>query len=335
MKRIIAFLLSALLILSLAACGGTAAGAGAPGESAAAASSVQIRIAGLKGPTSMGLVKVMEDAESGAAAGNYAFSLFGSADEVTPKLIQGELDMAALPANLAAVLYNNTDGAIRVLAVNTLGVLDIVEKGSSVQSIADLKGRTIYATGKGSTPEYTIRHILSESGIDPDKDVTLEFRSEPTEVVSLLSAEGEAVAMLPQPYVTAALGKVEGLRIAIDLNEAWNALDTGSLLITGVMAARADFIEQNKAAVDAFLKEYEASVGWVIADPADAAALIEKFDIAKAAAAEKALPFCNLTFLAGSDMTAPLGGYLEVLYGQNPKAVGGKLPAENFYYTGK
>ena len=335
MKKVIAILLSAFLILSLASCGSTAGEAPVSAETAAGNSAkTTIRIAGLKGPTSMGLVKVMEDAAGGNAAGDYVFSLFGSADEVTPKLIQGELDMAAIPANLASVLYNNTDGAICVIAVNTLGVLDIVEKGDTVQSIADLKGRKIYATGKGSTPEYTIRYVLSENGIDPDTDVTLEFRSEPTEVVSLLTAEENAVAMLPQPYVTAALGKVESLRIAIDLNEEWDRLETGSRLITGVMAARTDFVEQNRAAVDAFLAEYEASIWWVGSDPAGAATLIEKFDIAKAAVAEKALPYCNITFLSGSEMKEALGGYLDVLYAQNPKSVGGKLPGESFFHIG-
>jgi len=340
MKKTVSILLSALLVLSLAACGSSTAASGTQGQTSpasaeSAAEKTTIRIAGLKGPTSMGMVKLMEDAANDNASGNYVFSLFGSADEVTPKLIQGELDMAAIPANLAAVLYNNTDGAIRVLAVNTLGVLDIVEKGNTVQNIADLKGKMIYATGKGSTPEYTLRHILSENGIDPDNDVTLEFKSEPTEVVSLLTAEENAVAMLPQPYVTAALGKVEGLRIAIDLNEAWNSLNSESKLITGVMVARTDFIEQNNAAVDAFLKEYEDSINWVNANNADAAALIEKFDIAKAAVAQKALPYCNITFLAGKEMTAPLYGYLNVLHDQNPKAVGGKLPGENFCYGAK
>lgn len=337
MKKLFAFLLLAALVLSLAACGSsnTASGSAADTAAAGTVSKTPIRIAGLKGPTSMGMVKLMEDASAGTAAGEYTFSLHGSADEVTPKLVQGELDMAAIPANLAAVLYNNTGGAVRVMAVNTLGVLYIVEKGETVTDIASLKGKTVYATGKGSTPEYTLRFLLEQNGLDPDKDVTLEFKSEPTEVVSLLASASEGVAMLPQPYVTVAQTKVEGLRTAIDLTKAWDSLGLDSQLITGVLVGRTDFIEKNPEAVAGFLNEYKASVDWVLANSDSAAELMEKFDIVKAAVAKKAIPGCNLTFLAGPDMVKPLSGYLETLFGQNPKAVGGKLPDDAFYYTGE
>ncbi len=201
MKKLIALALSlALAASALAGCGASgsssSASASLPASSGAASSSAvekvslepaDIRIAGLKGPTSMGMVKLMEDAENGEAANNYTFTIAGSADEVTPKLIQGEFDIAAVPANLASVLYNNTEGAVKLLAVNTLGVIYIVEKGDSVQSLADLKGKTIYATGKGSTPEYALNYILSENGIDPAADVTVEWKTEPTEVVQLLA----------------------------------------------------------------------------------------------------------------------------------------------------
>ena len=231
MKKAISLILAlALIVMAFAGC------AAQPKEE-----DVTIRIGGLKGPTSMGLVKVMEDNENGAAANDYAFTIAGSADEVTPKLIQGELDIAAVPANLASVLYNNTDGAVQLLAVNTLGVIYIVEKGETIQSVADLAGKTIYATGKGSTPEYALRYILAENGIDPDQDVTIEWKSEPTEVVSTLAATDGGVAMLPQPFVTVAQGTVEGLRIAVDLTQAWDALENGSMLITGVLLVRRDF----------------------------------------------------------------------------------------------
>ncbi|MDO5445005.1 MAG: ABC transporter substrate-binding protein [Eubacteriales bacterium] len=321
MKKLIAFILSVLVL------------AGAFSFTALADDST-IRIAGLKGPTSMGLVKLMEDSENGISANSYEFTLAGSADEVTPKLIKGELDIAAVPANLASVLYNNTDGAVKLLAVNTLGVLYILEKGDSVSSVADLKGKTIYATGKGSTPEYTLRYILQENGIDPDKDVVIEFKSEPTEVVALLSQAESGIAMLPQPYVTVAQGSVEGLHIVIDLTDAWNKLDNGSMLITGVIVGRSDFIDSHKDAVDSFLEEYRESADYAVNNTAETAQLIEKYGIVKAAVAEKALPFCNLTFMAGDEMIAPLSGYLQTLFDQNPKAVGGKLPGEDFFYLG-
>jgi NitT/TauT family transport system substrate-binding protein len=291
-----------------------------------------MRIAGLKGPTSMGMVKLMQDAEDGTAKNNYTFTIAGSADEITPKLTQGELDIAAVPANLAAVLYNNTKGAVQLLAVNTLGVIYIVEKGDSVQSLADLKGKTIYATGKGSTPEYALKYILSENGIDPDKDVTIEWKTEPTEVVQTLAQADGAIAMLPQPYVTVAQGQVEGLRVAVDLNQAWSDLDNGSLFLTGVLVVRTEFAKEHPEQIDAFLKEYEASTQWVNANVADAAQLVEKYDIVKAAVAEKAIPACNITYLAGQQMKDATTGYLQVLFDQNPKSVGGQLPDDGFYY---
>ena len=324
MKTAISLILAlALIVMAFAGC------AAQPKEE-----DVTIRIGGLKGPTSMGLVKVMEDNENGAAANDYAFTIAGSADEVTPKLIQGELDIAAVPANLASVLYNNTAGAVQLLAVNTLGVIYIVEKGETIQSVADLAGKTIYATGKGSTPEYALRYILAENGIDPYKDVTIEWKSEPTEVVSTLAATDGGVAMLPQPFVTVAQGTVEGLRIAVDLTQAWDALENGSMLITGVLLVRRDFAEQHPQAIANFLKEYEASTKYVNENNADAAQLIEKFDIVKAAVAEKALPYCNITYIAGADMKAPMDGYLKVLFDQNPASVGGTLPDSDFYYEG-
>lgn len=324
MKKTVSLLLAlALIVMALAGC------AAQPKEE-----DVTIRIGGLKGPTSMGLVKVMEDDETGASANDYAFTIAGSADEVTPKLIQGDLDIAAVPANLASVLYNNTEGAVQLLAINTLGVIYIVEKGETLTSIADLAGKTIYATGKGSTPEYALRYILSENGIDPDRDVTIEWKSEPTEVVSTLATAEDGIAMLPQPYVTVAQGSVEGLRIAIDLTEAWDALDNGSMLFTGVLLVRKDFAESHPQAIADFLKEYEASTAYVNENTADAAQLIEKFDIVKAAVAEKALPYCNITYIAGADMKAPMDGYLKVLYDQNPASVGGTLPGDDFYYEG-
>ena len=293
---------------------------------------VTVRIAGLKGPTSMGLVQVMEQAAEGKTANPYDFVIAGSADEITPKLVKGELDMAAIPANLASVLYNNTQGEIRLLAVNTLGVLYIVEKGSAVQSWEDLRGRTIYATGKGSTPEYTLRYLLQAHGLNPDQDVTLEWKSEPTEVVSLLQNAETGVAMLPQPYATVAQTSVEGLHTVLDLTAAWDELDNGSALVTGVLVVRKDFADVHPEAIRSFLKEYEASVSFVNTETAEAAQLIEKYGIVKAAVAQKALPYCNITFVSGRDMQPLVEGYLKVLYDQNPKAIGGELPAASFYY---
>lgn len=296
---------------------------------------VTIRLGGLKGPTSMGLAKLLTDAGEEKSESRIEYTLAVTADELTPALIQGNLDMAAVPSNLASVLYNKTEGQISVLAVNTLGVLYIVDKEGSVHSFADLKGRTIYATGQGATPEYTLKYLLRQNGLDPEKDVTLEFKSEPTEIVSIMkSTDGEVVAMLPQPFVTVASSNVEGLNIALDLNAEWNALNNGSSLVTGVLVARNDFLEKNPEAVATFLSEYQASTAYANSNVGEVSKMIEALDIVKAAIAQKALPQCNITYLDGADMKEAVSGYLQILYDQNPQSIGGTLPADDFYYDG-
>lgn len=321
MKKLLVLLVLVAMTISLFACVGTEA------------EKETIRIAGLKGPTSIGLVKVMKDNADGNAANKYEFTIAGSADEITPKLNKGELDMAAIPANLASVLYNNTNGAIKVLAINTLGVLYIAEKGDTVKSVADLKGKTIYATGKGSTPEYTLRYILSKNGVDPDNDVTIEWQSEPTAVVPLLKANDNAIAMLPQPYVTVAQSNVEGLNIALNLTDEWGKIEGSGALVTGVLVARTEFVEKHPDAVKKMLNEYAASSEYVNANIDDAAALVEEFDIFKAAIAKKAITYCNIKVITGDEMRTSLSSYLAVLFEQNAKAVGGKLPDDAFYYV--
>lgn len=296
-----------------------------------------VNVMALKGPTAMGMVQLMDNAEAGLVNGNsYTFTIAASADEVTPKLVQGEADIAAVPANLASVLYNNTEGQVQVLAINTLGVLYIVENGDSVQTVSDLAGKTIYASGKGSTPEYALNYILSENGIDPEADVTIEWKSEHSECVAALASDEDGIAMLPQPFVTTAQTQNENLRIALDLTKEWDALqadaETPSALLTGVVVVRTAFAEEHPEAVNAFLDSYRESVDYVNANVTDAAALIEKYDIVTAAVAEKALPYCNITFIEGSEMQEKLSGYLNVLYEQNPTSVGGALPADDFYY---
>ena len=337
LKNILALCLTLALVFALAACGQKADEPDEQDEQQTEQEEftpASYSIAALKGPTAMGLVKLMRDSESGETSGNdYTFTLAGSADEVTPALIKGELDMACVPANLAAVLYNKTEGEIEVLAVNTLGVLYIVENGESVRSMADLKGKTIVAAGKGSTPEYALRYLLAENGIDPDSDVTIDWKSEHSECVAALASGQATIALLPQPFVTVAQGKIEGLRMALDLTKEWDALGNGSSLITGVIVARRAVVEENPAAVNEFLKDYAASVDWVNASTADAAALIGEYGIVDAAVAEKALPYCNIVCLTGTDLLEALPGYLEVLYNASPAAVGGEMPDNSFYFA--
>ena len=330
-KKGLALCLALLMTASLAACGGGKEPPAPPQEDEAE-TPVTVRVAALKGPTAMGLVKVMHDDPHSALGPSYAFTLAGSADEVTPALIQGELDAACVPANLASVLYNQTEGEIVTLAVNTLGVLYLVEKGNAVQSLADLKGKTIVAAGKGSTPEYALRYLLQENGIDPDGDVVIDWKSEHSECVAALASGAATIALLPQPFVTVAESKIEDLRMALDLNQEWDALDNGSGLITGVVVARKAFVEEHPTAVATFLDDYAASVDWVNENTADAAAFIGEYGIVDAAVAEKALPYCNIVCITGSEMKEKLSGYLQVLLEGNPKSVGNAVPEDGFYY---
>ena len=294
-----------------------------------AAEEAAIQVGALTGPTAMGMVKLLEDGKD-----TYEPTILGAADELVPLILQGKVDIASVPANLAATLYNKTEGGVTVLAVNVLGVLYIGEyNGDSVQSLADLKGRTIYATGKGSTPEYFLRYVLLQNGIDPDKDVTLEWKSEPSEVVALLNAEQAGIAMLPQPYVTAAAAQLgEGFRVALSVSDEWAKLDNGTLCTTAVVLARKEFVEQNPQAVALFLEELAASVSWVNENVAEAAQLCGDYGIIKAPVAQKAIPQCNLVCLTGTEMRQALSGCLNVIFEQNPKAVGGALPEADFYY---
>ena len=353
MKKLTSMLLALALALSLAACGGAASSSVAssaasseavPEAASEAASSEEakelsttdaLRIAGLKGPTTMGLVNLLSMEEDGTASMDYDLQLYGAADEIVPLLMKGELDMAAIPANLAATLYQKTEGGIQAVAVNTLGVLYVVEKGGdTIQSMADLAGRTILSTGKGTTPEYVLRYLLTKNGIDPDKDVKIEYYSEASEVTAQMAAtKKDAIAVLPQPYVTAAQMKDSDLRVVLDLTKEWNKV-CETQLITGVTVVRTAYAEDHPEEVINFLKDYQKSVEAANNDIGGTAALCEKVGVvAKAAIAKKALPKCNIVYRIGDEMKADVNAYLQVLYDASPAAVGGKLPDGNFYYT--
>ena len=290
------------------------------------------RVAGMKGPTAMGMVKMMSD-DAGAT---YDFNVIVAIDEINAKLVKGELDIAAVPANVASVLYNKTQGKLQVLAINTLGVLYIVENGDSVKSIEDLRGRTIYSAGKGATPEYALNYVLSANGIDPAKDVTIEFKSEQAECLSALLANEGSVAMMPQPFVTTAQTKAEGIRVALDMTQEWAKLqenaENPSAMLTGVVVARKEFVENNPEAVNAFLDSYKASVDFTNANVEEAAKIIASYDIIPEGVAKKAVPHCSIVCIEGAEMQTKLSGYLNVLFEQNPAAVGGALPNDDFYY---
>lgn len=292
-----------------------------------------IKVAALKGPTAIGMVYMMQQAKEGKSANRYDFTIAAAADEFTASLIKGDIQIAALPCNAAATLYNKSGGKIKIIGINTLGVLYILDTGSSVQNVSDLKGKTIYTTGKGTTPEYTLRYLLKSAGLDPDQDVTIEFKSEAAEVAALLAGnEQETIAMLPQPYVTTVTMNNDKARIALDVTKEWERLaGSDSTVVTGVVAVNADYYNAHRAAVDKFVEEYKISVNYVNANVDAAAQLVEDFNIFKAAVAKKAIPYCNITYVDGSQMKTKVEKYLQVLFNENPNAVGGKMPEDNFY----
>lgn len=330
MKKLIALLLCALL-LSLAACTAKPV----PSQTDAAQDGIfapaNFCIYSLKGPTSMGLVKLLDDNDKGSSANSYEANMVTGADEVTAALVSGKADIAMLPANAAATLYQKA-GGFTVVAVNTLGVLYLMENGNTIRSFEDLAGKTVYLTGKGTTPEYALRYLLAAHGIE--EQVTLEFKTEATEIVAAMTADVAAIGLLPQPFAASALMQNEKLRIALDLNEEWAAVSTDSSMVTGVTVIRNEVLEAYPAQVKAFLTEYAASIDYVNQNPAEAAQWIEALGIVgKAAIAEKALPYCNLVCLTGTEMKTVLSGYLQTLFDRDPDAVGGAMPDDAFYDT--
>ena len=315
MKKCIVILFSILSIFSLCAQ-----------PVAEETEAVTLNIAALKGPTATGMVKMME-----TSGDSYTFTLEGSPDAITPRIAKGEIDIAAVPANLAAVLYNNTKG-VKVIAVNTLGVLYLVGNGEvEINRREDLLGKTIYSAGKGSTPQYALESILSALNLEEGKDVFVEWKSEHAECVAALLSDTESIAMLPQPFATSALMQNKSLSIVLDLNELWESIN-GSPLITGCLIARSEVLEKYKEAVESFLSLYSSSVDWVNSNNAEASLLIEKYGIIKAAVAAKALPYCNIVCMRGEEMKKALNIYYNSLYSLNPKSVGGSIPSEEIYF---
>lgn len=334
--------------LALSACSATgtsaepsvtsAASVSASSTTTPSATKETVTIASLKGPTTMGLVGLMDQAAAGTADENYQVTTYGTADEIVPQVVQGTVDIALVPANLAAVLAaktKGTDKAVEVLAINTLGVLNVVETGNTIHSVADLVGTTIYSMGKGTTPEYVLNHLLKANGLTPGVDVKVEYKSEATEVAAMLQADPHAIGVLPQPYVTSLLAKDGSLHVALDLTDEWKAVSPGSQLVTGVAIVRTGYAAEHPDVVKQFMTEYEASTTFVNDEPAKAAPLIVDAGIvADQATAIAAIPACNIVFISGADMRTALEGYLQVLYDADPSSVGGAMPSDAFYYGG-
>ena len=293
-----------------------------------------IRVASLKGPTSLGLLFLMDKANKGETANTYEFRMATGADEILPLMVKGDLDIALVPANVASILYHKTQGGVEVIDINTLGVLYMVSGEDGLTDFTDLKGKTIYLTGKGTTPDYVLQYLLNANGMSVD-DVTLEYKSEATEVASVLAEDPTAIGLLPQPFVTAACMQNDALKVIFDLNEEWNKVQgaSGSSMVTGVTVVRKEFLEENEEAVKAFMEEHKASAEAINADPATGAALaVEAQIVAKEPIAQKAIPDCNITYMDKAEMKQALSGYLDILFHQDSQSIGGGLPESDFYY---
>ena len=324
MKKLLALLLAAVMIFALVAC------------TQDKAEDVTVRVAALKGPTGMGMVQLMENDSLGTTENDYEFTIAAGPEEVSAAVIAGTVDIAAVPVNLASVLFNKPDVDISFAAVNTRGVLYILENGNEINSLEDLKGKKLYATGQGATPQYILEHLLKENGFDLENDIEIEYIAEHAELATKLATGDAGIGIIPEPQVTSALttAKKNGntdLRIAVNVTEEWGKI-SDSELVQGCIIVSNKFKEEHPEQFEAFMAEYKASAAFVVANPADASLLIEKHGIVpKAALAEKAIPNCNICCVDGDEGIAYMKGTLEVLYQANPKSVGGALPTDEFY----
>ncbi len=287
-----------------------------------------VNIATLKGPTGLGMVQLMDNDEKDVSLNDYEFQILGNPADVVGKVVSGEIDIAAVPTNMASILYNKTERGVTFLGVNTLGVLYILENGDTITTISDLEGKTLYATGLGAVPEYVIKYILSQNNLLEDK-VTVEFKAEHSELSTLMANGDITLGMLPQPNVTATLMKNEDVRIAIDISKEWEKLN-GTPLTMGGIIVRNEFLEENKEAVDNFIAEYASSVEFTNVETGEASVLAEKFEIFPSAViAEAAIPYCNIVWNRDVNLT----NFFNVLMEENPASIGGEIPVEDFYYS--
>lgn len=337
MKRIFTGWMSVVLAFALlSGCGQqpeTTPDAQQTGAQAAYEEGVTVRVAALKGPTAMGLVNLMKENEGNDE--HYAFHLYTAADEIVPLIAKGEIDIALIPTNLAATLYQKTDSGVQVLDVNAGNVLYVVSHDETMSGMEGLKGKTVYMTGKGTTPEWTLRYLLNKAGLAED-DLTIEFKSEATEVLAAVGQDMSAVGILPQPFATVAMMQDQELALNFSLDDAWKQYSAdGSGIVTGVTIVRKAFAEDHPAAAAQFIQDHQQSVDAAAEDSQTAAQLIEEYGIVKAAVASQVLENFNpLSAVSGSEMKAWVSGYLDMLFEMSPDAVGGKLPDEGFYYLG-
>ena len=331
-KSIVSLLLALTLALSLTACGTQTNTE--PDQSDDTPAPAEVNLYVLSGPTGIGAMNLWAAADAGETQNTYHITMPGANDEVVAAISNGDADIAAVATNLAATLYNKTEGGVTVLAVNTLGVLSLLGNGQEIASIADLAGKTIYAPGQGANPEYILRYVLTGNGLDPDKDVTIQFVGEGSELLTVWQSDPEAIIMAPQPVATSILMQNENAATLFNMTDEWDKVSGGdSTLMMGCVIVRNEFLQENPGAVALFLQEYAASIEKAQSDVEGTAALCEQYSlIPKAALAKAAIPSCGLTFVTGAEMKSALSGYLQVMFDADPKSVGGAMPGDDFYY---
>lgn len=354
MKKFLALFLIALLTLVTASCGaGGVPAVTVPAGSETTAettesettapqtqtpvlpdSTLPVRVMTLNGTTGFGMAALMSRSAAGEAALNYDFSVETSAPTILSALINGTVDLAALPTNAAATVYNKTAGGVQICALNTLGVMYLLENGNTVTDFASLVSKTVYVPGQGSNPEYIFNYLCAQNGLTVGQDIFVDYTyNEPADLRTAVAAGTVELAVLPEPMVTIACNANADVRVALDLTDEWNRVAPADSLVQGCVVVRTAFAQEHPAELAAFLEEYEKSVSFAIDDPVGASEMIAAQGIfPQAAVAARALPGCNLCFRAGGDMAALLDPFFSVLFEANPASVGGKLPDAGIYY---
>lgn len=343
--KLLSLALCVLLAMSLAACGNNTANTSSDTAPEKAYVGIDMSIACLKGPTGVGMTRLMQLSDEKKTANNYTFTVASAPDEIAGKILTGELNIASVPTNLAAKLYKKSEGKITMLAVNTLSVLSIIENGDTIKSVADLKGKTIYSTGEGSNPEYILKYLLKANGIDPEKDLSINFVSENDELIAALVSGKAEIALVPEPVATTVLTKKDTLKRALSIGDEWSKITVNgadnvtykdSKIMMGCVVALKSYVEQNKEQVDKFLSEYKSSIEYVNTNTDEASILCENYGIIPAAAiAKAAIPNCEIKYIDGSNMENSITGYFRVLFDADPTSIGGAMPENDFYYNAK
>ena len=300
-----------------------------------------INVYTLNGTTGFGMAKLMNDAKAGTTAEKYNFSVQTDASAVTSALLNGSADIAALPTNAAANIYNKSEGGVVVLAVNTLGCLYLLtNQNATVNTFADLQGKTVYVPAQN--PTFIFTYLCQQNGLEVGKDITIDSTTyaQPAALKDAVAAGLVEIAVLPEPMVTIAINTAKSanngtvITNAMDLTAEWNKVSAAGSLVQGCVVVRRAFLEQYPEAVENFLKEYKASIEYLSANIDSASQMIVDNGIfTNAGVAKKALPNCNVCFLDGAAMKAAMETYLGILNGIAPASIGGKLPAADFYYA--